>query len=243
MSAAVPIALLVVAAPAAAEKRIIATPINQYATPSVTMDQGEPLFFRNFDASNHDVVARAAGPDGKPIFSTPLIGPGAESAVAGAQSLSAGTYQFFCSVHSNMAGTLTVTTAGTPAPQPGSGGASGSQPPTGDSSPPSVALRILDRRAAQVRRAGKLRVSVQVSEPARVTLDATIRRSGRSVTIARGTRDFPAAGSATVTLELTRAGSKALTPRSTITVTGTATDRAGNAAPAGSRAGLQAIAR
>jgi hypothetical protein len=52
------------------------------------------------------------GPDGRPLFKSPLIGPGKTTVVEGTEYLSPGTYPFVCSVHSHqltpMKGKLTV---------------------------------------------------------------------------------------------------------------------------------------
>jgi polyvinyl alcohol dehydrogenase (cytochrome) len=99
-----------------------------YATPAVTIGQGDSLIFSNLDsAAQHDLV----GHDGK--FGSPLIGAGQEAKVAGAEDLEPGTYQFHCTLHSWMTGALTVSPAGgTPTPSPGQGvggGAGGSSNP------------------------------------------------------------------------------------------------------------------
>jgi plastocyanin len=214
------------AAPAAsADERIVAAPVNQYATPNVTIDQGEALFFRNADLSQHDVVARQNGPNGRPLFSTPLIGPGAEAEVTGARSLTAGRYDFYCTIHPNMTGALTVSSAGTPQPGPGGGGSGGS---SGDSQAPAVEARILDSSASRVRRARRVRVRVQMNEPGRAELTVTAERSGRPVTVARGTHEFASARSARISLPLTRRGRRAVRAGRTLRLAAVGRDGAGN---------------
>src|SRR5215204_4188194 len=110
------------AAPAqAAEQRAYAAGMN-YATPAVTVGQGDTLMFSNLDSlAQHDLV----GHDGQ--FGSPLIGAGQEAKVDGAEKLDPGTYQFHCTLHSWMRGALTVSPAGgapTPSPGAGVGGAS-----------------------------------------------------------------------------------------------------------------------
>jgi plastocyanin len=227
------VALSASVAPAArADERVVAAPVSTYATPSVTIDQGEALYFRNLDLTSHDVVARNPGPDGKPLFATALIGPGGEAFVEGSQYLTTGSYAFFCTIHPGMDGTLDVSGAGTPAARPGAGsGGSASASPGGVA----LALKILDRSASKVRDAGKLRVRAQVDGSAHVALKATTRRGGRRVTVARGQRHFGDAGRATVRLKLTGAGRRALRPGSTIAVSGTATDSSGAKQPAAAK--------
>jgi plastocyanin len=215
------LSVLLAAAPAAsADQRIVATPPNQYATPNVTMAQGEPLLFRNLDLSQHDVVAHQNGPDGKPLFKSPLIGPGAEAAVEGARSLTTGRYEFFCSIHPFMRGAVTVTSAGTP--QPGGGGSGG------DSRAPALEVRILDSSASKMRRARRLRVRVQMNEAGRIELTATAERRGRPATVARGTHEFASARSARIALPLTRAGRRAVRAGRMLRLSGVARDGAGN---------------
>ena len=225
LAAVVVAALVVLAAPAAAvgDKRLTASPYNQYATPNVTMDQGERLTFQNLDFNNHDVVATERGPDGRPLFATPLIPPPQEVFVEGSQYLTAGSYPFFCSIHTFMRGTLTVTTAGTPVPRPGGGGSGGAGGGGSGSGAASTALemRILDR-AARIRRSGRLRVSVRVDRAGTVTLDAALDRRGRVVRLGRATARFDAAGTRTVTIRVGRAGRRALRRpgRATLKVSG-----------------------
>jgi polyvinyl alcohol dehydrogenase (cytochrome) len=74
-----------------------------YATTAVTVKQGGSVTFTNLDVPQHDVKAN----DGS--FTTPLISTGASAPVEGVASLAPGTYGFYCSLHRNMTGTLTVT--------------------------------------------------------------------------------------------------------------------------------------
>jgi polyvinyl alcohol dehydrogenase (cytochrome) len=105
----------VAAGPAqAAEQRAYAAGMN-YATPAVTVGQGDTLVFSNLDSlAQHDLV----GHDGS--FGSPLIGGGQEAKVEGVENLNPGTYQFHCTLHSWMRGALTVGPAGgAPTPSPG----------------------------------------------------------------------------------------------------------------------------
>ena len=109
-----------IAAPAAqaqqTEQRAYAAAMN-YATPAVTIGQGGKLIFSNLDTiAQHDLVGVGAS------FGTPLISAGEEAEVKGAEKLPPGTYQFRCTLHSWMRGTLTVSPAGgAPVPSPGEG--------------------------------------------------------------------------------------------------------------------------
>jgi plastocyanin len=221
-------ALALAAAPAADAENIVAGPNSTYLTTSPSMDQGEPLTFYSFDVPNHDVTATDKGADGQPLFKTPLIGFGDTAFVEGSQYLTAGQYGFICSIHANMVGTLTVTGAGTPAPQPGAGGAA-------DTKRPTVGVKIRSAKLGRVRRSGRLPVEVSVDEAAAVALTARARIGRRQVTIASGrVNDLTGAGSRRETLRLSRAGKRALAGRSrvAVSVTARAEDPAGNSASA-----------
>ena len=123
-----------------------------------------------------------------------------------------------------MVGTLTVTSAGTPAPRPGPGTAP-------DTKRPGVKVKVRSGGIAKVRRSGKLLVEVSVDEGAAVTLKA---KAGRT-TIATGrVTDLTGAGTRRETLKLSNAGKRALAGRSrvAVTVTANAIDAAGNAGTA-----------
>lgn len=224
---AVVLGLLV--APAVRAENIVAGPNSTYLTTSPMMDQGETLTFYSFDVPNHDVTADQKGPDGKPLFSTPLIGFGESAAVVGSDSLTAGQYPFFCTIHASMRGTLTVTSAGTPKPGPGQGGGSA------DTTKPKVKAKVRSGDVGRVRRSGRLQVEVSVDEAAKVTLRATTKAGGRTVTIATGqVNDFTGAGKRREDLRVTRAGKSALAGRrrAPVTLTARAVDSAGNAGTA-----------
>jgi plastocyanin len=218
---AVAAALAAAALPAlaAADQRITANPVDSYRTPNVTIAQGERLTFANFDlADSHNVTSRAPGPDGRPLFSTPTIGPGQERFVEGSQYLTGGAYGFFCTVHPFMTGTLTVTGSGTPEPRPP------------DTTPPGLSVRISSTRLSAVRSRRRLAVSATVDEAATVTLTPTVRSGRRPVTLAQGSIRLPIPGTRTAQLALTRAGRSALRGQRSITVVlaAQAQDNAGN---------------
>jgi hypothetical protein len=233
-------ALLLLAPAAYADERIQAGPPNRYLTPNPTMDQGEPLYFENSDVQDHDVTSRANAADGKPLFSSDLIGRGERAFVNNSQYLTTGQYQFFCSIHTDMTGTLTVTSAGTPASRGGPGG--GGQPGgAGDKEAPKVTLKVRSGKIGRVRRSRKLQVQVTVNEAAKVTLGATARVGRKNVKIATGSVNLTGAGVRREGLGLTSAGRKALKRRSrlAVSVSARAVDRAGNAARSRARVRLK----
>src|SRR6476620_1973661 len=133
----------------ASDQTITATPPNQFATTSVTIDQGDKVTFTNNDTVIHDVTARGKGSDGKPLFDSDTTSTGQSKPVKGAEHLTTGDYDFFCSIHPNMTGTLHVTSAGTPAQRPGTGTTTAPPPSSGgggggDTTAPAVTFKMLD---------------------------------------------------------------------------------------------------
>src|SRR4051794_21938630 len=107
------LAALVTAPVARADERVIAAPLaSGFVNPNVSIDQGEKLTFLNPDVAPHDVTSVEQG-----LFSSETVSTGTETPVNGADKLPPGTYDFICSVHPYMTGTLTV----------GSGGAGGGE--------------------------------------------------------------------------------------------------------------------
>lgn len=211
-----------------ADKQIEASPPNRFSTREITMDQGEKLVFKNGDTVSHDVTASAAGPDGKPLFRTPIVNAGKEAFVDGSQYLTEGHYDFLCSLHPSMKGTLHVTGNGTPEQRPA--------PATPESKPadttrPSLKVQVVSRSAQVARARHALLVRVQVSELTHVALRAVARpkAGGPLVTVARG-QLHSATGVKRMRLKLTAAGQEALRrDRSlAVVVTGWAIDRSGN---------------
>ena len=226
----VTLAVLLAAPAAAADERVYAVPVNQFSSTVITIDQGEPLFFRNIDLQQHDFVAKEQV-GGKPRFGTPLLDTGEEALVEGTAQLPGGNYPFLCSVHPFMTGTLTVTGAGSPSPAPGSS----------DTTPPSVSIKVIDSSVSKVVKNGKLRVEVTTNESGNVSLSATTRNGKKTVVIAKGAKGFARAGKATVAMALTKAGKSALRGKKSaaVSVSGTATDAAGNAGSGGGKRTLK----
>jgi plastocyanin len=201
-------------APAAQAGTIYAGPPSQFFTSAVTIDQGETVAFTNLDAISHDVTAVTKGADGKALFSTPLQNPGGTADVAGTQYLTAGSYDFGCSIHPSMKGTLTVSSAGTPAARPGSSSGSTSaspqsSPASSDTTKPKVQLHLVDTTLKAVRKRGAIRIHVATDEP--VTIGMIVRRGKTKV--AATTTKVGASGK-TVAVKLTKAGRKLVRKRS-----------------------------
>jgi polyvinyl alcohol dehydrogenase (cytochrome) len=80
-----------------------------YATAVASTSVGGSLNFVNLDVAKHDVTSVDKGPDGKPLFNTPLIDLGESAAVEGLDRVTSGrTYEFFCTIHPGMRGRLAV---------------------------------------------------------------------------------------------------------------------------------------
>ncbi|MGZ5331071.1 MAG: cupredoxin domain-containing protein [Solirubrobacterales bacterium] len=82
-----------------------------YGKTQFTIDRGTVATFQNQDPgiSPHDVAAVDVGPNGQPLFRSATINQG-QTPVNGTDTLAAGSYRFFCTVHPTaMAGELVVT--------------------------------------------------------------------------------------------------------------------------------------
>ena len=230
-AAVLAIVVAAIAAPAAsADEQISARPTNTYANPNVTIDQGERLTFRNDDFAAHNVVSRGRDAAGRRLFASPTIGQGRTAEVEGARSLVTGSYDFYCTLHSFMTGTLTVTSAGTPLPRPAP-----------DTTAPELDVALARTSLSRVRRTGRLPVRAFADEQATVTLTASARVGGRTVTLARGRAQVGANSTAAASLRLTRAGRRAVRSarRLAVTLRGRAVDEAGNAGTAQARRTLR----
>src|SRR5687768_900532 len=138
-------AVLAAPATALADETIVATTGTRYAATEYTIDQGEKLDFRNDDLSgpSHDVQSTANGNVNGRLFASEIIGQGKTSFVEGSQYLTTGSYEFICSLHNSMKGTLIVNSAGAPKPRPGSTPTPpGEEPPAADQTAPEPSLNF-----------------------------------------------------------------------------------------------------
>lgn len=213
-------------AAARADQQVVATAPYRFATPTVTIAQGERLTFLNQDVPAHDVTAKAEGPDGRPLFASDLLRQGQAGDVRGATQLTTGEYPFLCSVHPSMEGRLIVSDAGTPAPR---------TDPSATSGPRAAALRVTaavpDRRVRSVRAARRLTVRVSVDQPAFVEVAVRLRGSSRSRTL-YATTSMAQPGERMLRIGLTRAALRVLrgSRRVRLSISVAATDAAGNRA-------------
>ena len=202
------IALLVLAVPAMAAT-ITARPPNEFAAAVTTIDQGEKVTLRNSDVAGHDVMAKGKSEDGKPLFQSDLVAPGASGPVNGTEYLSTGEYDFFCSVHPGMDARLRVTSAGQPVPRP---------------DPPRLRIAIASGDLQRVVNKGKLKLKVRSTKG---EAKLTARFKGKK--IGGATVEFAKAEQRTVTVKLSGKGRDRLRGRSSakVSVAGTVTDDAG----------------
>jgi plastocyanin len=129
-----------------------------------------------------------------------------------------GTFTYHCRVHSSMHGKVNVVAAGAPLPVT----------PPADTTPPKTKLKLVVQSPVAASRSGRLKVKVTVDEAATEKLAVKLGRK----TIARKTVKFSKATTKTVTLRLSRSARRTLADRSRarISVSASATDKAGNKA-------------
>jgi plastocyanin len=172
----------------ASEAITTSTTCCSYGKPSFTIDRGAVATFQNQDpgTSPHDVFSVDSGAKNKPLFSSAEINVG-QTPVQGTQSLGAGTYRFFCTVHpTQMSGQLVVT----------------------PSASPTVAVTILSSRLGPVASSGKLKVKLR-GLLASNAVSLTARKGSRKLGSTR-VANLAAGASRTVKLALSRAGRNAL---------------------------------
>lgn len=220
-------AVLIAPATALADETIVATTGTRYAATEYTIDQGEPLNFRNDDLSgpSHDVASTANGKvRGSYLFASEVVGGGKTSFVEGSQYLTTGSYDFFCSLHPSMKGRLVVTSAGTPKPRPGAEPARpGEEPPAADLTAPEPSLNFRTLRAAAIRRARRIVLKVGADEA--VTMKVTVR-IGRARLVKR--LELATRGTRRVRLAVGRKARRAIVRGRRVRITVDVTDAAGN---------------
>jgi plastocyanin len=222
------VASLLVPSTALADETIVAGPGSRYAAGEYTIDQGEPLTFRNDDVSgpSHDVVSTANGDVQKRyLFASETIAPGKSSFVEGSQYLTTGSYDFFCSIHPSMKGKLVVNSGGTPKPRPGSTPAQpGEAPPAADQTPPEPSLSFGALRAATIKRRRSLTLRVGADEA--VSMKVTVKVG--KVTVARRSLRLGVRGTRTLKLAVGRSARRAIRRGRRLRIVVDVVDTAGN---------------
>ena len=156
------VALLAAPAAASADATITALPRDRFDPAELTIDAGERVTFANRDISVHDVVGEG--------FRSARTDPGADAPVTGAETLAPGRYEYVCSLHGHMRGTLVVRGATAPPPEPPAG--EEPPPPAADTTPPRLTVRVRGRVAR-----------VRVDEAARVALAGRSRTTSGPATL------------------------------------------------------------
>lgn len=220
-------AVLLAPSTALADETIVASTGTRFAAAEYTIDQGEPLYFRNEDLSgpSHDVASTANGSvRGSYLFASEIIGPNNTSFVEGSQYLTTGSYDFICSLHPSMKGKLNVTSAGTPKPRPGQAAPQpGEAPPAADQTPPEPSIDYGTLRAAKIKRTRRIVLKVGADEA--VTMKVTVRIAKANVV---KTLKLTARGKRTVRLVVGKAARRAIFRGRRIFITVDVADAAGN---------------
>jgi plastocyanin len=221
------VAVLAAPATALADETIVATTGTRYAAADYTIDQGEPLNFRNDDLSgpSHDVVSTANGEVKGRLFASEIIEGGKTAFVEGSQYLTTGSYDFFCSIHPSMQGKLNVNANGTPKPRPGSTPtAPGEAPPAADQTPPEPSLDFGTLRAASIKKKRSLTLKVGADEAVSMTVTVKVGK----VTLATRKLKLSVPEKKTLRLTVGKAARKALKRRARIRIVVDVVDTAGN---------------
>lgn len=95
-----------------------------YYTPAAAVAEGGSLTLHHVDLALHDVLSVDLDESDGPLFRSPLIGLGQSADVDGVSELAPGAYDFYCSLHPWMVGTVVVAPTGgsQPVPPPPSSG-------------------------------------------------------------------------------------------------------------------------
>jgi plastocyanin len=221
------VASLLAPSAALADETIVATTGTRYAATEYTIDQGEPLSFRNDDLSgpSHDVQSTANGQVKGRLFASDIVEQGKTSFVEGSQYLTTGTYDFLCSIHPSMKGKLIVNAAGTPKPRPGTTPtAPGEEPRPADQTAPEPSLDFGAMRAAAIRKAKRIVLKAGADEA--VAMKVTVK-IGKAV-VARKSLKLAARGKRTLRLALGKKALKRVRKGARIAFTVDVADTAGN---------------
>jgi len=151
-----------------------------------SIDEGADLTFDNNDNVTHNVTATGDGPDGAALFrSGNISGGGQDRLVAGARFLDAGDYDFVCTIHPNMEGTLTV-----------------DDHPSGPVPRPTIDLAIKSKKLVKVVKSGKLKVEVSAAGPTDAGGISLSAKKGRKSITKKADLDVAAGNSETAKLKL-----------------------------------------
>jgi len=110
IGAAIAFGLLAGQAGAAGGTAVVAAQAGQFVSGIVVIEQGEALRFVQAEPARiHDVTATAKDAQRRPLFASDrVMSVGQTSMVVGVATLDPGHYEFHCSIHPGMKGTLIV---------------------------------------------------------------------------------------------------------------------------------------
>ncbi len=112
MLAALFLGVLTTAAPPAAPAIVLPTQVTSvnftYVPPEITIRQGGRVTYTNIDIALHNVTSLAAGKGG-PLFTSDTIAAGEVTPVIGVENLAPGVYDYTCTLHTFMIGSINVT--------------------------------------------------------------------------------------------------------------------------------------
>jgi plastocyanin len=158
------------------------------------IDEGADLTFDNNDTVAHNVTATDDGPDGGALFRSGNVpGGGQDRLVGGTRFLSAGTYDFLCTIHPAMEGTLTVDDF-----------------PAGPLPRPSIDVKVKSKKLAKVVKSGKLKVEVSADEPTDADGISVTAKKGRKGITKKANLDVNAGDSKTPKLKLKKKAAEKL---------------------------------
>ena len=93
----------------AATPWVVTTVATRYVPADLTIAPGDTLTLLNLENAPHDGGSDGVGSDGRPLFrSATLYRAGQAAPVNGVAALETGAYGFYCSVHTEMRGSIVV---------------------------------------------------------------------------------------------------------------------------------------
>ena len=151
----------------------------------------------------HNVTAVDSGPDGKALFESGTEAAGGSSPINGTQYLAAGTYSFYCTIHTTAMSSQLVVEPGTPVARP------------------SVKLTVPSQKLKKVRSSGKLKVSLKgLTDSTGVSF---VAKAGSKKLGSASGANVTSGAKRTITIKLTSAGKKALKNKKKVSVSVVAT--------------------
>jgi len=80
----------------------------RFVPDETTLVEGSKLEYTNLDVAPHNLIALRNGPNGKPAFRTETISAGKTVDIQGLNKVKAGVYDYTCTLHPAMLGTIYV---------------------------------------------------------------------------------------------------------------------------------------